>query len=134
LGKHNFTGITAVNAASATSYSSYDTPNNMANSAYSLLVMPAFGLWGSTDYLSLYLEPQFGLKVNQEAAIVKPDPKIGFGWQVYGEIYLTPIPSLEWYFEATVGNSFNEPVVMGTPYDAIGFEVSTGITWYLPDL
>ena len=29
----------------------------------------------------------------------------GLGWNVYAEIYITPIKNLEWYFEAEIGDA-----------------------------
>ena len=58
------------------------------------------------------------------------------GWSSYGEIYITPVKDLEWYFEAEIGNynieGANDAASLGDLN--VQFNASTGITWYLPAL
>ncbi|TXJ51404.1 cell surface protein, partial [Brachyspira aalborgi] len=69
--------------------------------------------------------PSLGLKITGSASKnVKEAYDLGYG--VYGEIYITPVKNVEWYFEAELGN-----LDLGK---GLGFNASTGITWYLPAL
>ena len=78
-----------------------------------------------------------GLAVTSAAPILAPTDgsaivakeSYGLAYNVYAEIYITPIKNLEWYFEVDVNNG-------GTTADqsAITFASTTGITWYLPAL
>ena len=114
---------------------------------YELVITPALGLTANSDIVSLYLEPSLGLKVNGASSKNVKDT-ISLGYGVYGEIYVTPIKNLQWYFEAEIGNlagSFSGTYTdnAGTTYTVagstksanyLGFNASTGITWYLPAL
>ena len=89
--------------------------------------MPALGLSASSDIVSLYLEPSLGLEIT--GAQLNGEKDIySFAWNVYGEISLTPIPNLEWYFEAELGDNADETEKV------LNFNATTGITWYLPAL
>ena len=95
---------------------------------WDLTLMPALGLTANSDIVSLYLEPSLGLKVTQNGSATDKNVKEDYsmGYNVYAEIYITPIKNLEWYFEAEIGNAFSD-----TP-TGFGFNGTTGITWYLP--
>ena len=138
LGKqHNQTAVTAVGVlhdapglmggAFATSY----TNTAWGQSAWNLQLMPALGLAANSDVVSLYLEPSLGLKVTQSGSATDKNVKevYDLGYAVYGEIYIRPIQSLEWYFEASIGN-----VQENSGGKGLAFAGSTGITWYLPAL
>ena len=148
LGKqHNVRSVTALGAldgaagipAALTSvdgtFSPY--PNSttygtaFGQSAWDLQLMTGLGLTANSDIVSLYLEPDLGLKVVQSGSTTDKNVKevYGLGWDVYAEIYITPIKNLEWYFEAQIGNSMNTTAPTG-----FGFNSSTGITWYFPAL
>ena len=96
--------------------------------AWDLTLAPALGLTANSDIVSLYLEPSLGLKITQ-AGNVSEKVKEGYAlvYDVYAEIYITPIKNLEWYFEASIGNQ-------ATQNAALSFASTTGITWYLPAL
>ena len=112
------------------SYGSY------GGSVYNLNLMLGLGLTANSDIVSLYLEPQLGLAVTSAAPLVIPadgsaivaGESYGLGYNVYAEIYITPIKNLEWYFEAEIGgtSSYNPRQLV--------FNGTTGITWYLPQL
>ena len=109
-----------------------------AKSAWELILMPALGLTANSDIVSLYLEPSLGLKVEQAASFDKNAKETyGLGYDVYAEIYITPLKNLEWYFEANIGNTHShdtanqDAVVSGK---GLSFAGTTGITWYLPAL
>ena len=95
--------------------------------AWQLQFMPALGLSASSDIVSLYLEPSLGLEITGSQYNNKKDT-YSLAWNVYGEISVTPIQNLEWYFEAELGDDATETSKV------LGFNASTGITWYLPAL
>lgn len=98
-----------------------------AKSAWDLNLVAGLGLTANSDIVSLYLEPSLGLKVEQAASFDKNAKETyGLGYDVYAEIYITPLKNLEWYFEASIGNVGNTK--------GVAFASSTGITWYLPAL
>ena len=106
---------------------------------WNLTLMTGLGLTANSDIVSLYLEPQLGLQVTRKATTTSPDvggtgapmpasiasDSYGLAYNVYAEIYITPLKNLEWYFEAQLGS------YTGTIF---GFNGTTGITWYLPAL
>ena len=110
--------------------SAYSTGSTYGQNAWDLQLMLGLGLTANSDIVSLYLEPELGMKVNQVGDPVnKVKETYGLGYNVYAEIYITPIKNLEWYFEAEIGNAMDT----ATPTD-FGFNGTTGITWYLPAL
>lgn len=123
LGKnHNTTRIQAINILKG----SQTTVSINDKNPYTLNIIPALGISANSDIVSLYLEPSLGLKITGSASKnVKEAYDLGYG--VYGEIYITPVKNVEWYFEAELGNILD----LGK---GLGFNASTGITWYLPAL
>ena len=98
-----------------------------AKNAWILNLVAGLGLSANSDIVSLYLEPSLGLTVNQAGSTDKNAKETyGLGYDVYAEIYITPLKNLEWYFEASIGNVGNTK--------GVAFASSTGITWYLPAL
>ena len=124
LGKnHEETRIQAINILKK-GISIPDVKND--KNPYTLNIIPALGISANSDIVSLYLEPSLGLKITGSASKnVKEAYDLGYG--VYGEIYITPVKNVEWYFEAELGN------ILGLG-KGLGFNASTGITWYLPAL
>lgn len=106
------------NAGTSTSYD---------KTAWSLELMPALGLSASSDIVSLYLEPALGLEIIGSQYNNQKDT-YSLVWNVYGEISITPIQNLEWYFEAELGDNADETSKV------LNFNATTGITWYLPAL
>ena len=99
-----------------------------AKNAWNLNLVAGLGLTANSDIVSLYLEPSLGLKVNQAGSTDKNAKETyGLGYDVYAEIYITPLKNLEWYFEASIGN-------LDANTKGVSFASSTGITWYLPAL
>ena len=99
-----------------------------AKNAWNLNLVAGLGLTANSDIVSLYLEPSLGLKVNQAGSADKNAKETyGLGYDVYAEIYITPLKNLEWYFEASIGN-------LDANTKGVSFASSTGITWYLPAL
>ncbi len=137
LGKqHRKTKVTALGALEDAANTTSSFANNYGGaaawkqSAWDLLLMPGLGLTANSDIVSLYLESDLGLKILQEGDIAEKVKEIyGLGYNVYAEIYITPIKNLEWYFEAEIGNAMDTADPTG-----FGFNGSTGITWYLPAL
>ena len=107
-------------------YSEYGV-NSFDKTAWQLQLMPALGLSASSDIVSLYLEPSLGLEITGSQYNNQKDT-YSLAWNVYGEISVTPIQNLEWYFEAELGDNAD------TSAKVLGFNASTGITWYLPAL
>ena len=127
LGKnHNTTRIQAINILKGSQTVSINDVLKNDKNPYTLNIIPALGISANSDIVSLYLEPSLGLKITGSASKnVKEAYDLGYG--VYGEIYITPVKNVEWYFEAELGNISG--LVKG-----LGFNASTGITWYLPAL
>lgn len=125
LGKnHNTTRIQAINILKGSQTVNGVLKND--KNPYTLNIIPALGISANSDIVSLYLEPSLGLKITGSASKnVKEAYDLGYG--VYGEIYITPVKNVEWYFEAELGN------ILGLG-KGLGFNASTGITWYLPAL
>ena len=101
--------------------------NSFDKTAWQLILMPALGLSANSDIVSLYLEPSLGLEITGSQTNGVKDT-YSLAWNVYGEISLTPLPNLEWYFEAELGDNADETAKI------LNFNASTGITWYLPEL
>ena len=135
LGKyHRTTRVEAVKIMNAGGFSVLSSV--LAKGAWNLNLVAGLGLTANSDIVSLYLEPTLGLKVEQAASYDKNAKELySLGYGVYAEIYITPLKNLEWYFEASIGNTHSHDnggaVVSGKGLEFAG---TTGITWYLPAL
>ena len=130
LGKyHNVTRVEAVKYMKGLTTSA---GARWEQSAWDLQLMLGLGLTANSDIVSLYLEPELGLKVDQSGSPTDKNVKetYGLGYNVYAEIYITPLKNLEWYFETTIGNSLKTSPSLGI----VNLEATTGVTWYLPAL
>ena len=97
---------------------------------YQLLILGGLGLTANSDVVSLFLRPELGLKINEDGYnATKLD--IGLGWNVYAELYITPIKNLEWYMEFSLGN---DSASYDVNQSSLDMNAGTGITWYLPAL
>ena len=138
-----------IEAVSVLTTGNFNIPNNLqlAKSAWNLNLVAGLGLTANSDIVSLYLEPSLGLKVEQAGSTDKNAKELySLGYGVYAEIYITPLKNLEWYFEAEIGNlggsgTYTTTDATGTTTHQVsftklglGFNASTGITWYLPAL
>ena len=148
LGKYH--ANTRIEAVSVLTTGNFNIPNNLqlAKSAWNLNLVAGLGLTANSDIVSLYLEPTLGLKVEQAGSADKNAKEIySLGYGVYAEIYITPLKNLEWYFEAQLGNlggsgTYTTTDAAGTTTThqvsftklGLGFNATTGITWYLPAL
>ena len=132
---HQDTKVEAVKAMNG-DYNSYQS-GSYGGSVWDLQLMTGLGLTANSDIVSLYLEPQLGLAVTSRAPIVATAPgaptparvtteSYDLVYNVYAEIYITPLKNLEWYFEAQLGSGANQ--------NSLVFNGTTGITWYLPAL
>ena len=123
---------------------------------WELRLIPTLGLSANSDIVSLYLEAGVGYVANDTGRKLDAGQygiKHKLGWSSYGEIYITPVKDLEWYFEAEIGNYTSGNAMVGGSanmstgelypnYDKfltgrannVQFNASTGITWYLPAL
>ena len=127
-GALGYTGYTRVEAVKYMQEKITNTTTSYtATPKWDLKLMPALGLTANSDIVSLYLEPSIGLSVNQNGSATQKNVKevYGLAYDVYAEIYITPLKNLEWYFEASIG---------GDTTKALTFAGTTGITWYLPAL
>ena len=117
--------------------------------AWDLTLAPALGLTANSDIVSLYVEPSLGLKITQDGHLTDKVKEVyGLGYGVYAEIYITPLKNLEWYFEAELGNlggtytgtttaedgTVSTTTTVNTTKYGLGFNATTGVTWYLPAL
>ena len=103
--------------------------------AWNLKLLTALGLTANSDIVSLYFEPSIGLDVTQSgSATQKVKETYGLAYDVYAEIYITPIKNLEWYFEASIGNTHSHDAGEVVSSKGLSFAGTTGITWYLPAL
>lgn len=61
----------------------------------------------------------------------RKDPFYTLGYVVYGELYIRPIPQLEWYSEIQTGGASVLPSNLSSGSSTtLVFNASTGITWY----
>lgn len=107
---------------------------------WELRLIPTLGLSANSDIVSLYLEAGVGYVANDTGRKLNNGANgitHKLGWSSYGEIYITPVKDLEWYFEAEIGNyNFEVEAVADRNIGDLNvqFNASTGITWYLPAL
>lgn len=96
------------------------------------------GFTAENDLVSIYLEPALSLSlvtggVNQYATSAKPIriPPLFYslGYLFYGELSITPLPNLEWYFEAQIGSATTVDSLGNSSQADIVFNGSTGLTW-----
>ena len=133
LGKqHNKSRVQAVNAMNG----DYNTfTRAWETSAWDVKLLTALGLTANSDIVSLYFEPSLGLDITQSGnATQKVKETYGLAYDVYAEIYITPLKNLEWYFEASIGNMAQYNNNSTSSVKALSFAGTTGITWYLPQL
>lgn len=118
----------------ATGEATYDS------NPWELRLIPTLGLSANSDIVSLYLEAGVGYVANDTGYKLNNGANgitHKLGWSSYGEIYITPVKDLEWYFEAEIGNyNFEAEAVADRNIGDLNvqFNASTGITWYLPAL
>lgn len=108
---------------------------------YRLGIALPVGFTANSDIVSLYLEPALSfsmiggknMEVNDfdEPSTSRKDPFYTFGYVLYGEIYIRPLPDLEWYFEAQTGGATTAGNLAKTRTETqLVFNTSTGIRWY----
>ena len=131
-----FGGLTSVDGTLSPYPNSTTYGEAWKQSAWDLQLMTGLGLTANSDIVSLYLEPELGLQIVQAGnSLEKVKETYGLGWDVYAEIYITPIKNLEWYFEAQLGGNLGGGATStGGGASAITFNGTTGVTWYLPAL
>ena len=99
-------------------------------------VLPTLGMSANSDIVSIYVEGALGYRAMDsdgrkfDKATGNYGTKHDMRWNAYGEVYITPVKDLEWYFEAEIGNGTDNY----TDATGVQFNTSTGITWYLPAL
>ena len=96
------------------------------------------GFTAESEFITLYLEPAVSFSmitggINAYASSSKPvriPPMFySLGYLVYGELYITPKPNLEWYFEAQIGGATTVDGIGNSANSSLAFNGSTGITW-----
>ncbi|MEI0528313.1 variable surface protein VspJ [Brachyspira intermedia] len=96
------------------------------------------GFTAESEFITLYLEPALSFSmitggINAYASSAKPVriPPLFYsvGYLVYGELYINPIPNLEWYFEAQIGSATTIDSIGDSKQGGLAFNGSTGITW-----
>lgn len=96
------------------------------------------GFTAESEFISVYLEPAISFSmltggINAYASSSKPVriPPLFYsvGYLVYGELYITPKPDLEWYFEAQIGGATTVDGIGNSADSSLAFNGSTGITW-----
>ena len=96
------------------------------------------GFTAESEFITLYLEPALSFSmltggINAYATSSKPVriPPVFYsvGYLVYGELYITPKPDLEWYFEAQIGSATTVDSIGNSEQSSLAFNGSTGITW-----
>ena len=131
-GSYNVKSDSFVYNYSSTTIGAYDS------NPWQLKVLPTLGLSANSDIVSLYLEAGVGYKANNTGYKLNNGVNgvtHNLAWSSYGEIYITPVKDLEWYFEAEIGNYNLDNIGTGSiGYLNVQFNASTGITWYLPAL
>ena len=96
--------------------------------------------------IEFYLEPALSLTIVNAKTIydirgpqngqfgeefVRKDPFYTLGYVVYGELYIRPIPQLEWYSEIQTGGASVLPSNLSSGSSTtLVFNAATGITWY----
>ncbi len=103
-------------------------PSTYDRDPYAIQVLPTLGITASTDIVTVYVEPGLGYRA-ADSGLKGDKLRHALAWNAYGEIYLTPLPNLEWYFEVDAGSK-TDP----NTSQEVSFATSTGVTWYLPDL
>ena len=113
-------------------YTAYDS------NPWQLKVLPTLGMSANSDIVSIYVEAGLGYKATDSGYKLSAGNygvKHDLAWSSYGEIYITPVKDLEWYFEAEIGNYNLDNISTENIGDLnVQFNASTGITWYLPAL
>lgn len=131
-GSYNVKSDSFVYNYSSTTIGAYDS------NPWQLKVLPTLGMSANSDIVSIYVEAGLGYKATDTGYKLNAGNngvKHELAWSSYGEIYITPVKDLEWYFEAEIGNYNLEGVADGNIGNLnVQFNASTGITWYLPAL
>ena len=142
--KGKSTAVAASTRVSSSSFVYYREPATgeatYDSNPWELRLIPTLGLSANSDIVSLYLEAGVGYVANDTGRKLNAG-QYGIthklGWSSYGEIYITPVKDLEWYFEAEIGNyNLSEDALLANNIGDLNvqFNASTGITWYLPAL
>ncbi|AFR69744.1 variable surface protein VspD [Brachyspira pilosicoli B2904] len=133
-GSYNVKSDSLVYNYSSTTIGAYDS------NPWQLKVLPTLGMSANSDIVSIYVEAGLGYKATDSGYKLyagNNGVKHDLAWSSYGEIYITPVKDLEWYFEAEIGNyNLDNLETAGTIGGDLNvqFNASTGITWYLPAL
>lgn len=106
-----------------------------------------FSAMSESKTIEFYLEPALSFTIvnakkiysfsswqlgDTDSVDIRKTPFYTFGYVVYGELYIRPIPQLEWYTELQTGGATVAGELANTSGNqtSIIFNASTGITWY----
>lgn len=96
----------------------------------------------ASDYVSLTLEPSLSVTIiggkeinlsisnNNDNIINKNGPYYTLGYVVYGEIFITPIPELEFFLALQAGGTARWGLTGASSGGRMVFNADSGITWY----
>lgn len=90
------------------------------------------------ENIRLYLEPALSFTMINAKEIytssAKTDrrktPFYTFGYVVYGELYIRPVPELEWYLELQTGGVTIAETMKSLSSTSLVINAATGLTWY----
>lgn len=124
-------------------------PNEFyAEEPYRLGIALPLGMRAASEnrIVEFYLEPALSLTIvnakniydsstitsgeSLDKATKIKSPFYTFGYVVYGELYVRPIPQLEWYFELQTGGATVAGNLAQASSTSLVFNGATGITWY----
>ena len=97
------------------------------------------GFTAESDLISIYLEPaRFSFYGNRggltntlraQNLLEYLQYFIRLDIYFYGELSITPLPNLEWYFEAQIGSATTIDSLGNSSQGSLAFNGSTGLTW-----
>ncbi|WP_300377768.1 cell surface protein [Brachyspira sp.] len=104
-----------------------DVADKYISNPWELNVLPTLGLSANSDIVSVYAEGGLGYKAYSSGLKYANKITHTLSWAAYGEISITPVKDLEWYFEAEIASPKAQQIE-----DKVKFNAATGVTWYLP--
>lgn len=109
---------------------------------YRIGVALPVGFTAGNDFITMYIEPALSFSVISGKRIydsnfngisegkTRTAPFYSFSYLVYGEFYVKPIPSLEWYTELQTGGVSVGGFNRANGITEFVFNATTGLTWY----
>lgn len=105
---------------------------------FAVAIPVGFSATSADENMHFYFEPAISFTMINAKDIFwasdrtkkRKSPFYTFGYVVYGELYLRPVPQLEWYFEVQTGGATVAGDLANASSTYLVFNGSTGITWY----